>query len=79
MAHCRFGIDLGRDELTKDEGTLRMPDEHDAPAIVVLVKVVNPGTQDVVVGKLRLRRRRLARDVREGQLPVHRREHPAVA
>ena len=73
-------VDPLGDQAAQDERALRVADQHDAAAAVVVAQVVAPRTHDVAVGTVRLLRRHAAgEEALERDLPVDRREDAAVA
>ena len=79
LADALAVVDAVVDQLAQQVGALRVADQDHAAAVVVPAQVVLPGADHVAVGELRLLggRRASGEDRRQGQLAVHRREHPA--
>jgi hypothetical protein len=76
----RLAVDLVLQELDQQRRALAVADQHHAASVIVVRQVMTPGGRDVVVAGLRPagggRARRLHQG-RDGELSVHRREHPA--
>jgi hypothetical protein len=81
VAHRGNAVDLRLEQRVQDARTLRVPDQHHAPPVVVVGDVVLPGVDDVVEREVAIDVDRPARDQveqrRQRHLPVNRREHPA--
>jgi hypothetical protein len=80
-ADLRLGVDLLGDELAQHACSLRVPDDHDAAAVVVALQVAAPRVANVSLGRSAHGRRHLGRapEPRERYLAVHGRVDPAVA
>jgi hypothetical protein len=79
-AKLRIVVDLVGDQLAEDEGALRVADQDDASAVVVLAQVLLPCLQRTGVGDALHARRDLVgvEDRPERELAIHRREDPAL-
>ncbi len=84
-AWIRLAVDVHLDQLGQDTRALRMADEDDASAMVLVREVVVPGVAHVGVGRDRARRRggrwsggHGSAQGGQGELAVHRRVEPAA-
>ncbi len=79
-AHRRIVVDLLLQQPDEHPAALRVADEHDAAAVVVVGQVVAPRRRHVAVGDRlagRHRRRGAGQQAVDGHLAVHRRPHAA--
>ena len=76
-----LALDLMGDQPRQDSGALRMADQHDPPAFVVMREIVSPRRAHILVRKLEIHGERLASehgfDARDRHLAVDGRERPA--
>ena len=76
-----IAVDDMRKQLDQHRRALRVPDEHDRTAVVLLREVVVEAREQALVGNLLVgadRERRMREERRERYLPVHRCEHAAL-
>ena len=78
----RLAVDFVLDELREHARTLRVSDEHDAPAVVVMFQVVIPSIEDIVVGQGAIHRNWCAEQcgakASEGDLAIYGRIGPTL-